>query len=424
MSIGNPFAGAMRALSHRDYCYYTVGSVLSLIGTWVQRVALGWLAWEITSSYAWLGIIAFSDLFAMMLFAPIAGEQADRMDRLRLSIWAQLSMLGQAVAMTIAYYSGLANIWVLFVLTLSLGVMHAYHTSARLALVPNLVPREDLTAAIAVNSVIFNLARFLGPAVAGLVIVNLGVGPAFVFNAVSFLIFTVALLRIRNVRIESPNTSGGSMWNNIAEGVRYSVRHAGIGPVLAVLAVTALTGRALPDLLAGYADGVFHRGAEGLAWLTSAMGLGATLSGFYLLSRDGIKGMTSVVFANVALMAGACIALVVIGNFWASVPLLVLAGFAMNNSSIATLNLMQNAVHGQIRGRVMSIYTVILQGAPALGTLLIGAVAEVTGLPWPVAISSACGLALWFLMLPRIKPIRAALEIDAPDEKSPAKAPA
>ena len=138
----------------------------------------------------------------------------------------------------------------------------------------------------------------------------------------------------------------------------------------------------------------------------------------------GIKGMTSVVFANVALMAGACIALVVIGNFWASVPLLVLAGFAMNNSSIATLNLMQNAVHGQIRGRVMSIYTVILQGAPALGTLLIGAVAEVTGLPWPVAISSACGLALWFLMLPRIKPVRAALEIDAPDEKSPAKAPA
>lgn len=415
MIVGNPFAGAMRAMRHRDYCYYTLGSVLSLVGTWVQRVALGWLTWEITGSYAWLGVIAFSDLFAMMLFAPFAGDLADRMDRLRLSIWAQLAMLGQAVAMAAVYYAGLANIWVVFALTLALGVMHAYHTGARLALVPNLVPREDLTPAIAINSVIFNLARFLGPAVAGVVIVKLGVGPAFVFNAVSFVIFLAALLKIRNVRIEASNTSGGSMWANIGEGVRYSLRHAGIGPVLLVLAVTALTGRALPDLLAGYADGVFHRGAEGLAWLTSAMGLGATLSGFYLLSRDGIIGMTAVVFFNVALMAASCIALVVLGSFWAAVPLLVLAGFAMNNASIGTLNLMQNAVHGRIRGRVMSIYTVIQQGAPALGTLAIGAAAELTGLPWPVAVSSAAGLVLWALMLPRVKPIRAALETEAPD---------
>ena len=161
MIVVNPLAGFMRAMRHRDYRLYTIGSVTSLVGTWVQRVALGWLTWEITHSYAWLGIIAFADLFAMMIFAPIAGDLADRMDRLRLSIWAQVGMLGQATVMFIIYYSGYATIWVVFALTILLGIMHAYHSSARLALVPNKVPHEDLVPAIAIDSIIFNVARFI-----------------------------------------------------------------------------------------------------------------------------------------------------------------------------------------------------------------------------------------------------------------------
>ncbi len=408
------FDGAARAMRHRDYRNYTLGSITSLIGTWVQRVALGWLTWEITHSYAWLGIIAFADLFAMMLFAPLAGVMADRMDRLRMQIWAQALMLVQAVAMVGAYYAGIANIWVVLALTLVLGIMHALHVSSRLALVPNLVPREDLTPAIAINSLIFNLSRFLGPAVAGLIIVNMGIGPAFIMNALSFVVFLWALIGIRDVRIENKGGSEGGVWENFAEGVRYSARHAGIGPVLLILAVTAFTGRAIPDLLAGYADGVFQRGAEGLAWLTSAMGLGATLSGFYLLTRDGVRGMTTIVFFNVLLMSLACIAFVVLGSFWAAVPLLVVAGFAMNNTSIATLNLMQNAVHGHLRGRVMSLYSSIQQGAPALGTLAIGAAAEAVGLPWPVAVSAACGVVLWLMMRGRQEALRSALEIEPP----------
>lgn len=406
--------GARAAMRHRDYRNYTLGSVISLIGTWVQRVALGWLTWDITHSYGWLGVIAFADMFAMMLFSPIAGHMSDRMDRLRLQTWAQILMLGQASVMVAVYYAGFADKWVVLALTLALGLMHALHASSRLALVPNLVPREDLTPAIAINSLIFNLARFLGPAVAGLIIVHLGIGPAFIFNALSFVIFLWALRGIRDVRIENAPRSGESMWAGIAEGVRYSMRHAGIGPMLLILAVTAFTGRAIPDLLAGYADGVFHRGAEGLAWLTSAMGLGATLSGFYLLKRNGIHGMTAVVFTSVALMSASCIAFATLGSFWAAVPLLVVAGFAMNNASIATLNLMQNAVHGHLRGRVMSFYSTIQTGAPAIGTLMIGAIAESVGLPWPVAVTSACGLVLWVMMRGRVDEYRRALEIDPP----------
>lgn len=420
----NPLIGFTRAMRHSGYCYYTIGSVTSLVGTWVQRVALGWLTWEITGSYAWLGIISFSSMFTMMVLAPIAGDLADRMDRLRLSIWAQVAMLLQAVAMTAVYYAHLAHIWVVFGLTVVLGVMAAYHTASRLALVPNLVPREDLTPAIAINSMIFNVARFVGPAAAGLIIVELGIGPAFIFNALSFVVFLAALLKVRNVRIENPVKASGSMARNITEGARYALTHAGIAPVLIVLAVTALTGRALPDLLAGYADGVFHRGAQGLAWLTSAMGLGATISGFFFLTRDGVKGMTNVVFINVLLMSVSCVLFVVLGNFWAGVGLLVAAGFSMNNVSLGTLNLMQNAVEGQMRGRVMSIYTVIQQGAPALGTLMVGAIAEYTGLPWPVGVSAAAGVVLWLVMAPRTGRVRDALEIEPPGSTVVGKAPA
>lgn len=414
MSTINPLTGAVRAMRHRDYRNYTLGSVTSLVGTWIQRVAIGWLTWEITLSYAWLGIIAFADMFAMMLFSPIAGDLSDRMDRLRLHIWAQILMLGHAIALVAAYYLGFANVWVLFALTLALGLMHALHASSRLALVPNLVPREDLTPAIAINSMIFNVARFIGPAVAGIVIVHFGIGPAFILNALSFVVFLWALYGIRDVRVEGRTEAGSGMWANITEGVRYSFRHPGIGPVLVILAATAFTGRALPDLLAGFADGVFARGAEGLAWLASAMGLGATLSGFYLLTQDGIRGMTKVVFTNVVLMSVSCVAFVTLGHFWAGAALLVVAGFAMNNTAIATLNLMQNAVEGRLRGRVMSIYSTIQTGAPAIGTLVLGAIAEVTGLPWPVGVSAALGLALWLVMRARTGAIRAALEIEPP----------
>lgn len=422
MSAYNPLTGFRRAMRHRSYRNYTIGSMLSLVGTWIHRVALGWLTWEITGSYVWLGIISFADMCMVMVFAPLAGSLADRVDRLRMQIWAQVGMMSQAISMSVIYYAGLADIYVVFSLALMLGIMQSFHVASRLALVPNLVPHEDLTPAVAINSMIFNVSRFIGPAVAGFVIVQLGTGPAFVINAFSFTIFLAMLLSIRNVRIETKSGPQGSVLRNIAEGASYAFRHAGIGPVLLILGVTAFTGRAIPDLLAGYADGVLGRGAEGLAWLASAMGLGATLSGFYFLTRDGVKGATSVVFFSVFLMSASCVAFTVLADFWATVLLLVVAGFAMNNATLGTLNLMQNAVHGHVRGRVMSMYTVIQQGMPAVGTIMIGGIAEITGLGWPIGVAAACGIALWALMMPRKAAIRDALEIEPPRASEESKA--
>ena len=414
MSTISPWPGFVRAMRHRHYRNYTCGSVLSLIGTWTHRVALGWLAWQLTGSFAWLGIIAFADMFAMMLFAPIAGDLADRMDRRWVAFWSQFAMMCQALAIAVLVFTDLVGIWLLLGLTLVLGVMHAYHTASRLAMVPNLVPVEDLTPAIAINSMIFSVGRFLGPAVAGLIIANFGVAPAFVFNALTFIVFLVVLGRLKMLRAEHRPGPGKGVFSNIAHGVRYAVGHAGIGPLLAMLAITAFAGRSMPDLLPGFADAVFRRGPEGLAWLTSMMGLGAMASGFVFLARDGVVGMTAIVLHCLVLLGITMVVFVSFDAFWVGLVMIAGIGFFMNLNSIGVLNLMQNVVDGALRGRVMSIYTFLYQGAPAAGTLALGAVAEHTGPAWPVAVAGMLGIAFWLAMLPRLGAMTAALESALP----------
>ena len=414
MSTISPWPGFVRAMRHRHYRNYTCGSVLSLIGTWTHRVALGWLAWQLTGSFAWLGIIAFADMFAMMLFAPIAGDLADRMDRRWVAFWSQFAMMCQAIAIAVLVFTDLVGIWLLLGLTLVLGVMHAYHTASRLAMVPNLVPMEDLTPAIAINSLIFSVGRFLGPAVAGLIIANFGVGPAFAFNALTFIVFLVVLGRLKLLRAEHRSGPGKGVFSNIAHGVRYAVGHAGIGPLLAMLAITAFAGRSMPDLLPGFADAVFQRGPEGLAWLTSMMGLGAMASGFVFLARDGVVGMTAIVLHCLVLLGITMVVFVSFDAFWVGLVMIAGIGFFMNLNSIGVLNLMQNVVDGALRGRVMSIYTFLYQGAPAAGTLALGAVAEHTGPAWPVAVAGMLGIAFWLAMLPRLGAMTAALESALP----------
>ena len=412
MAVGNPLAGFTRAMRHRDYRRYTIGGLMSTIGTWVQRVAVAWLAWELTHSYAWLGIIAFADLFVSMLFAPIAGEMADRMDRLKLSVWAQWAQMAQALAVAVMVFGGWIDRWSLFALTVLSGVAHAYHASARLAVVPSLVPREDLTPAIAINSLIFNVARFIGPALAGIIIVNLGIGPTFVFNACTFIYFIWVLMNIKVVAPEHRSSKGGGTLRNIVDGVRYTAHHPGIAPVMLMIGVTALAGRSLPDLLPGFADGIFGRGAMGLAWLNSAMGLGATLSTFVLMSYEGIKGITKLTMTCLLILGLTTTGFALLDHFWMAAAIMVAVGLTMNLSGIGALNLLQNTVEGEMRGRVMSLYFFLHQGAPAMGTLGIGLVAEHTGLRWPVGFAGVSVILVWLFMAPRVSRLREILEVE------------
>ncbi|MEE8559167.1 MAG: MFS transporter [Alphaproteobacteria bacterium] len=413
------FSSISRALGERNYRIYTSGAAVSLLGLWVQRIAVGWLTWELTRSGTWLGLIAFADLFPTVVLTPIAGVIADRMDRRHMSIIAQSLAMVQAVLLSGLTIGGLIDIRALFGLTLFLGVVTSFGTAARLSLIPNLVSREHLSSAIAINSAVFNIARFLGPAVGGVIIVASGVGPAFAFNAATFVVFLVALSRVRVLSTETAGKSEDGVMSQVVEALRYARTHPGIGPMLLLLIATALGGKAYMELLPGFADDVFGRGAEALAQFTAAAGLGALVTALWLAQRGVVVGLTLITISSV-LVGGLTILLFTASDiFWVALPCTLVAGAAMAVTGTGTQTLMQNTVAGAMRGRVMSLYGVIFRGAPALGALIMGALSEIIGLRLAVAGGGVLCLLVWFWAMKR-EPITArALEGDLADKPGP-----
>lgn len=407
--IGERFEGARAVMRVPGYRNYTIGSTVSLVGTWVQRVAQGWLVWQLTESPAWLGLISFATLGALMVMSPLAGVIADRIDRLKLSRIAQAIMMVQSIVLFTLVAGGWANRWVVLALAVYLGIGHAFHTAGRLSLVPNLVSADLMAPAIAINSVIYQLATFIGPAVAGLIIVRFGLVWAFAFNIASFAAFLIALARVEVVRHESPAPRIG-IGPAMLEGFRYAAGHAGIRPLLATLFVGTLTVRAVTDLLPGFAAEVFGRGADGLAWLTSMMGLGAMLGGLWMAQRTSVDGLTRVTVASMAAVAVAIVLFVATDYFPFALLALTASGFFMlvNNTGVQTL--VQSAVEGRMRGRVLSVFNLVLQGSPALGSLAIGTVSEWLGLRWPLAVGAVFCLLAWAWMLPQRKAIAGIME--------------
>src|SRR5262245_21414292 len=238
-------------LRNANFAIYSAGSGVSLTGMWMQRIAIGWLTWQLTQSGLWLGIVAFADFFPVLLLGPVAGAAADRWDRLRVVKTSQIISLGQATAITVLTATGYMNIGLLVALVAFQGVVVAFNQPARLALVPSLVPQADLASAVAINSVVFNLARFVGPMLAGPCIVWWGVEAAFFANAVSYLVFIAALARIRidSTRVEKRRGFGA----DLREGIRYTATHPGIAALLLLLIAVGIGGRPLNELLPGFA---------------------------------------------------------------------------------------------------------------------------------------------------------------------------
>lgn len=407
---GDGFAGVVAVLRVAAFRDYSIGSLFSVIGVWLQRVATGWLTWQLTESPSWLGIITFIDLFVMMLLAPVGGVIADRMDRLKLLHIAQIILFIQALAMAIFTGAGWMTIELLVVLTVLMGIGHCAHGTARLSLLPAMVPKELLSQAIAVNALSFNVARFLGPAIAGLVIAGWGLTPAFAINAATFVIFSTLLLRIKMTAPDQRHTSDKGFFAQIAEGNRYAMDHPGIGPMLVMMVVTAFTIRALPDLLPAFAAQAFGRGVDGLAWLTSAMGFGAMIGGIMMARRSGTSGLTRSVIWNVAFMALAVAALAATDEFAIGVAAAVACGWVMTMNGTGAQTLIQSAVDGAIRGRVMATFTLIYQGAPALGAVTLGVLADHFGMRWPFIGCAVLCLFVWVWLMRRMAPIAAGLE--------------
>ncbi|MBI3512694.1 MAG: MFS transporter [Proteobacteria bacterium] len=399
-----------RALSSRNYRIYAGGNFVSLCGTWLQRIAVGWLAWQLTRSGTWLGLVAFADLFPTVILSPFAGTLADRHNRLTVIKTTQCFAMAQATALAVMTYADVMTIGWLLALSLMMGIVNAINQPARLALIPNLVERPNLAAAVALNSTIFNAARFLGPAVAGVVIAHGSIALAFAVNAASYVAFMVALQRVRLVGSESQLSGRRNFLQESLDGYVYAVRHPGIGPMIVLLTATSIGSRAYIELLPGFADAVFGRGAEALAWLTATTGLGAMVGGLLMASRGAPAGLTRVVIANLLLMSLALLAFTATTSFWIALPCLFVAGFSLVINGIGGQTLVQNAVDGTMRGRVMSLYGMIFRGGPALGALIMGSLSAQFGLRLPVACGALLCAGFWLWARLRRERIAAALE--------------
>ncbi|HEU0072216.1 MAG TPA: MFS transporter [Alphaproteobacteria bacterium] len=391
------FAGAVAAMKVPAYRDFTLGYTVAVIGTWLQRVVTGWLVWELTRSPGWLGALVFIDLLVTILTAPLAGAVADRASRLHVMIAAQSILIVHAALMAVLYALGWLNIHAVLALAVVSGIGQGFHGAGRSSLLPGLVPKALLAPAIGINALTFNVARFIGPAIAGFIISTWGLPSAIGVNALFCLPFIWVLSRLHLVTPDDMRKPAGGLLQQIGEGMDYAVRHPGIGPLILIMGVTAFSVRALPDMLPGFAADVFGRGASGLAWLTSSMGVGATVGGIMMARRSGTQGMTRRLVGNFAVMTLAILAFVVSQTFWMGVASIVVVGYVLSTNGASSQTLIQSAVDGAMRGRVMSIYTLVYQGAPALGGLILGNLAVHIGLRGAFAGGAAiCALAcLW-----------------------------
>ncbi|MGB5720590.1 MAG: MFS transporter [Woeseiaceae bacterium] len=367
------------ALSSRNFLIYLIGSTVSLHGLWVYRVALGWFAWQLTGSEFWVGIISFTQFAPAVLFGPVFGVLADRVDRRVASIvinsGSSLNMLALGTLATLGH----VDIAVLTALSLIQGALDGAHTPVRMTLVPNLVSKEQLQSAIASTSISFNVSRLVGPAIAGVVIATLGVSAAFIINGFSYLAIVAAVFFVRLRPLPSRKKKPGDVWSELLDGVRYVRDHKTIRGLLIMIAVGSVFGRGALEMLPAFADAVLQRGSAGLAILTSVMGFGAVVTGLILARTThwlhiGVVRIS--VVASGILIAG----FGANSTFWVAVPLVTVLGVFLSLGGVGSQILLQGLVDEEVRGRVSSLWGMIAFGGVAVGGLVVGTASAAFGL--------------------------------------------
>jgi predicted MFS family arabinose efflux permease len=413
------FGNIAHALSHRNYRVYISGNAIQLIGTWMQRVSVGWLTWTLTHSGAWLGFMSMAEFLPVLVISPLAGVLADRKDRVGIIRITQLYGCFTATLLAILVATGFISSQALFALVLLLGVNQGIAQPARLALIPTLVDREALPSALAINSIVFNAARFIGPAVAGVLIARFSIAAAFAANAITYIAFQVSLANLRDIP-PLPMRAAQNALRASLEAYVYATRHPGIAPMLILFAVTTIGTRGFIELFPGFADNVFHRGPQGLAMLTSTVGLGAIFGGLWMLIRSQISGLTTIVLANTLIMSLAIIAFTATDSFTMALPCVFIAGTAMVITGIGAQTLIQASTDRAMAGRVMALYGMIFRAGPALGAVVMGTASEHFGLRLPLAIGATVSCLCWALTLHRRRAIMASLEEPSPEANASA----
>jgi MFS family permease len=384
-----------RALRHHDFRMFWIGNFLSNVGTWMQNIAQGWLVLQLTNSAFWLGVVGFAASFPILLFALIGGVIADHVNKRKMLMVTQSAMMIFAFIMAaLAYFKvnghPLINVTEIIFLALGTGIAMSLNTPTYQALVPQLVPREDLTNAIALNSAQFNMSRVIGPTLGGFAMALFGVAGNFFLNGLSFLAVLVALSRIKYARAAAPQE--GHFWEKMKQGFDYVFRHAAMSSLVLLVAIGSLLAIPYLTFVPYFARDVLHSDEPGLGILMACSGAGAFLGAITIASLTHIRSRgLFVVRASVGFYA-AIIAFTFSRNFYLSGLLLSVAGYCMI-ISVATINsLLQHLAEDPMRGRVMSIYSTAFLGLPPIGCLIAGSLSHFFYAPHVIA--GMCSLAL------------------------------
>jgi MFS family permease len=380
----------VRALRHRNYRLFFAGQSISLIGTWMQRVAMNWLVYRLTGSAVLLGVVNFTGQAPTLLFTPVAGVIADRYDRHRLLIATQILAMVQAALIAVLVLTNVIVVWELMLLSLFLGIVNAFDTPIRQSMIVEMIDnREDLANAIALNSSMVNGARLVGPSIAGILIATVGEGMCFLLNAVSYVAVIAALMAM-TMATKYARGRRPQIWQAWREGVAYVFDSPPIRSVLLLLAVVSFMGMPYATLLPIFAQEILHGGAETLGFLMGAAGIGALAGAMFLASRDSVRGLEMVLVVSATIFGTGLIAFSLSRVFWASCGLMIVSGFGMMVHMAASNTLVQTLVDDDKRGRVMSLYTMSLRGMVPLGSLIAGGLASHIGAPATLTLGGIC----------------------------------
>jgi MFS family permease len=416
----------VRALHSRNYRLFFEGQTVSLIGTWMTRVATSWLVYRLTDSPFLLGLTGFAGQIAILFLTPFAGVWVDRWNRHRTLVVTQVLSMLQSLALAALALTGVIKVWEIILLVLLQGAINAFDMPVRQAFVVQMIERrEDLGNAIALNSSMVNGARLIGPAVAGMVIASVGEGYCFLLDGLSYMAVIASLLAMRLPPVR-PRGERRHLTVEIREGWRYVRESAPIRSVLLFLSLVSLVGMPYTVLMPIFAGKVLHGGPHTLGFLMAAVGLGALAGAISLAMRPNVLGLGRVIVWSASLFGLGLIGLGLSRILWLSMLAVATAGFGMMRHMASSNTILQTIVAEDKRGRVMAYYAMSLQGISPFGSLAAGSLAARLGAPWTMLCGGSLCIAgaTWFAWrLPAlrrlIRPIYAELGILPPVEETP-----
>jgi MFS family permease len=395
-----------RSLRYRNYRLFFAGQIISLVGTWIQQIALPWLVYRLTGSAFLLGAVGFASQIPAFILAPLAGVLSDRWNRYYILIATQTLSMIQAFLLAILFFTGHINVWNIILLAIFLGLINAFDMPTRQAFVIQMVEnREDLSNAIALNSMMFNSARLIGPSIAGIVIAVYNEGICFILNGISFL-FVIASLLLMKVSPREVKPRNTHVWHELREGFAYVRGFVPLRYIMLLLSLVSLVGMPYVVLMPVFASKILQGGPHTFGFLMASAGIGALTGSIYLASRKTVVGLGKIIPLSTAAFGIGLITFSLSRMLWLSLPLMFITGLGMITQMAASNTIIQTTVDDDKRGRIMAFYVMAFIGTAPFGSLLAGALASSIGAPNTLMIGGALcvlGAAVFAGKLPEMR---------------------